>query len=277
MEVILAPRFAGFCGGVKRAWGLARQEAAVVGGPVYLSGKLIHNGPAMQELAEMDVTVPVSLEALPTGSTVIVRAHGEGPSFYERADKAGLRVVDATCSIVKTVQKRARDLEERGYKVVLFGHRNHPEALATIAYTKRGVIVESVAEAREIPWTERIAGIAQTTSPQWEYEQVCAVLRERCGEFEDQGRVCGWTLSAQREAELLATQVEAMVVIGGRESSNTQRLVEVCQRHCPTCYVETVAELDPDWFKGVGRVGLTAGASTRDGDVAAVISWLRAL
>jgi 4-hydroxy-3-methylbut-2-enyl diphosphate reductase len=274
MEVMLAPRYAGFCGGVKRAWRLAQDEATGAAGPVYLSGKLIHNDPAMRELAERGVVVAAP-ETAPRGSTIVVRAHGEGPRFYERAEAAGLRVVDATCSIVKAVQRRAHSLEEQGYRVVLFGHRTHPEALATIAYTERGVIVESVEEARAIPFTGKIAAIAQTTAPQWEYERVCEVLRERCDELADQGRICGWTLSAQQEAEELARQVEAMVVIGGRESSNTHRLVDVCRRHCPTHHVETSDELDAAWFAGVKRVGVTAGASTRDGDIERVIDWLR--
>ncbi len=275
MEVRLAPRYAGFCGGVKRAWKLAQEEAVGSAGPVYLSGKLIHNDPAMHELAEHGVVVGAP-EKIAAGSTIIVRAHGEGPRFYERAEKAGLRVVDATCSIVKAVQRRARSLEEQGYKVVLFGHRTHPEAMATIAYTERGVIVESVEEARALAREPKIAAIAQTTAPQWEYERVCEALRERCDELADQGRICGWTLSAQQEAEELSQQVGAMVVIGGRESSNTHRLVDVCRRHCPTYHVETVDELKPGWFEGVSSVGITAGASTRDGDIDQVVAWLRA-
>lgn len=276
MEVRLAPRYAGFCGGVKRAWKLAQEEAVGASGPVYLSGKLIHNDPAMKELAERGVGVGAP-EQIASGSTIIVRAHGEGPLFYERAEAAGLRVVDATCSIVKAVQRRARLLEEQGYRVVLYGHRTHPEAMATIAYTESGVIVESVEEARSLPREPKIAAIAQTTAPQWEYERVCEALRERCDELANQGRICGWTLSAQQEAEELSRQVGAMVVIGGRESSNTHRLVDVCSRHCPTYLVETVDELDPSWFAGVSSVGITAGASTRDGDIDQVVAWLRAL
>lgn len=276
MEVVLAPKYAGFCGGVKRAWRLAQERAESAPGPVYLSGKLIHNDPAMQELAGRGVRVAEPLEEAPAGSTIIVRAHGEGPKFYERAAAAGLEVIDATCSIVKAVQRRARALEEQGYQVVLFGHARHPEALATIAHTERGVIVETVEQARQLPRCGRIAAIAQTTAPQWEYERVCAALRERCDVLEDQGRICGWTLSAQEEAAELARQVDAMVVIGGRESSNTLRLVEVCARHCPTYHVETAAELDRAWFGGVTKVGVTAGASTRDSDIDAVVVWLRA-
>ena len=266
MEVRLAPRYAGFCGGVKRAWRLAQEEAVGATGPVYLSGKLIHNDPGDAG----------ACRARRSGRRPGADRRGEhdhrssarrGPALLRAGEAAGLRVVDATCSIVKAVQRRARSLEEQGYRVVLFGHRTHPEAMATIAYTERGVIVESVEEARSLPRSPKMAAIAQTTAPQWEYERVCEALRERCDELADQGRICGWTLSAQQEAEELASQVEAMVVIGGRESSNTHRLADVCRRHCPTYHVETVDELDPSWFVGVSSVGVTAGASTRDGDV----------
>ncbi|MBI2941839.1 MAG: 4-hydroxy-3-methylbut-2-enyl diphosphate reductase [Chloroflexi bacterium] len=278
MQVIRASRYGGFCGGVKRAWKLALQEVASTDGPVYLSGKLIHNGPAMRELEGMAIRV-VSLAdgEDPVGGTLIVRAHGEGPRLYELARQHQLRTVDATCSIVKAVQRRARALEQQGYQVILFGHKTHPEALATVAYTEHGQIVESVAEAEALGHFAKIAAIAQTTAPQWEYEAVCRVLRRKCDEFEDQGRICGWTLSAQEEAAHIAQQVQAMVVIGGRDSSNTHRLVEVCSRHCPSYHVETADELDPRWFAGLSVVGVTAGASTRDRDIEDLVARLEAI
>ena len=161
MEIVVAPRFAGFCNGVKRAWKLAFEEAGQQNGPIYLSGKLIHNDPAMDELDGMGIKVLDSDDAPPDQSTLIVRAHGEGPKMYERATQLGMRTVDATCSIVKAVQRRARALEQRGYQVILFGHKNHPEAKGTIAYTDHGIIVETVEEARQLGFYQRIAGIAQ--------------------------------------------------------------------------------------------------------------------
>ena len=274
MEVVVAPRFAGFCHGVKRAWKLAFQEADQRQGPIYLSGKLIHNEPAMDELNGMGIKVLDSDDAPPKDATLIVRAHGEGPKLYERADQLGMQTVDATCSIVKAVQRRARALEGRGFQVILFGHKNHPEAKATIAYTGHGIIIETVEEARQLGSYDRIAAIAQTTAAQWDYEEVVEVLKTKCNELEDQGRICGWTVRAQREAEAIAGTVDAMVVVGGKESSNTHRLVEVCSRHCPTYHIETLHELSTDWFVGVGRVGVTAGASTRDQDIEATVDWL---
>lgn len=274
MEIVVAPRFAGFCNGVKRAWKLAFQEAGQHDGPIYLSGKLIHNDPAMDELDGMGIKVLDTDAAPPDAATLIVRAHGEGPELYERANQLGMRTVDATCSIVKAVQRRARALEQRGYQVILFGHKDHPEAKGTIAYTDHGIIVETVEEARQLGFYERIAGIAQTTAAQWEYEEVVEILKTKCDELEDQGRICGWTVRAQREAEEMASSVDAMVVVGGKDSSNTHRLVEVCARHCPSYHIETLDELSPEWFIGLGRVGVTAGASTRDQDIESTVEWL---
>ncbi|MGI5837629.1 MAG: 4-hydroxy-3-methylbut-2-enyl diphosphate reductase [Chloroflexota bacterium] len=278
MEVVKAPRYAGFCKGVKRAWKLAMQEAASAGGPVYLSGKLIHNTPAMDELAQKGVGILdiYKAEGVDAGTPFILRAHGEGPEVYARAKELGLKLIDGTCGIVRSVQHQARDLEQQGFQVVLFGHRNHPEAKATIAHTKRGIIIESAQEAAELPSYPKVAAIAQTTSSAREYEKVCRILEEKCEQFENRGHICDFTQKAQDEALELAQQVEAMVVVGGRDSSNTRRLVEVCSGLRPTYHVETADELQRPWFEGISRVGVTAGASTRDEDIDAVISWLSA-
>lgn len=276
MEIIRARRFAGFCGGVKRAWKLAMQEAASGHGTVYISGKLIHNTPAMQELEEKGIRVlDVSqAEGVEPGVPFILRAHGEGPAVYREAERLGLNLIDGTCEIVRNVQKKARELESQGFQVVLFGHRNHPEAKATVAHTEHGIIIESAEEAASLPHYPKIAAIAQTTSSSREYQEVCRVLRGMCETFEDQGHICDFTLRAQAEAGELAAQVDAMVVVGGRDSSNTHRLVEICSEHCPTYQVETAEELRQEWFAGVPRVGLTAGASTRERDIEAVITRL---
>jgi len=277
MEVIRARQYAGFCNGVKRAWKLAMQEVESANGPVYISGKLIHNTPAMEELARQGVRILdiYNAEGVAPGTPFILRAHGEGPEVYSRAQAMGLKLVDGTCGIVRSVQRRARDLEQQGFQVVLFGHRNHPEARATIDHTERGIIVESAREADELPGYPKIAAIAQTTSSAKEYAEVCRILRGKCERFENHGHICDFTQKAQEEASALAQRVEAMVVVGGRDSSNTRRLVEICSALCPTYHVETSEELQPAWFDGISRVGVTAGASTRDEDIEAVVLWLK--
>jgi 4-hydroxy-3-methylbut-2-enyl diphosphate reductase len=275
MEIVRAARFAGFCGGVKQAWSLALQARASIEGPIYVTGELIHNRPAMAELERQGVEIAHPLtQTLPEGSTVLVRAHGEGPRTYEAAEAQGLRLIDASCGIVQRVQRRAVEWEAQGYQVILFGHRKHPESQATIAYTKRGQIIESVAEAAALPHFPKIAALAQTTVLLGEYRKVCEVLATKCDEFMDQGQICTWTRLAQDEAVEIAQTVDAMVVVGGKHSSNTQQLVTVCGAICPTYHIETVDELESAWFAGVERVGLTAGASTRDADIDAVAERL---
>jgi (E)-4-hydroxy-3-methyl-but-2-enyl pyrophosphate reductase len=279
MRVIRAQTYVGFCGGVKRAWNRAVKAAGASDGTVYLSGKLIHNTPAMQELAGLGVRTLDDADVATgvAGKTILMRAHGEGPAAFERARSLGLNVIDATCPIVTAVQKIALQLEQEGYQVIVFGHRDHPEAKATVAYTDHGMIVESAAEARSLPHYAKLASIAQTTMLQADYLDLVEVLRTKADLYEDRGRICGWTLHAQDEAVALAREVQAMVVVGGRDSSNTIQLVRVCQPHCPTYHVELAAELRAGDFAGLEVVGVVAGASTRESDIREVIDFLEAI
>ena len=287
MRVVRGERFVGFCGGVKRAWKLAIESSENNDDEaVFISGKLIHNTPAMQELETMGVRpLPVSLmdddlpaaETAPlTGRTVLMRAHGESPTAFTRAQNLGLNVLDATCPIVTVVQKIAKQLEDEGYQVIVFGHRDHPEARATVAHTEHGLIIESVEEAAELGHYPKLASIAQTTMLTADYVELCKVLETKADVFDDRGRICGWTQRAQGEAVELAHTVDMMVVVGGRDSSNTHQLVRVCSEVCPTRHIVTADELDEAWFDGIETVGLAAGASTREHDITAVISWLEA-
>lgn len=280
MEVIRAKTYVGFCGGVKRAWNRAVKAAESAGETVYLSGKLIHNTPAMNELSQLGIRAleedDVSRGGL-EGKTILMRAHGEGPVAFDRARSLGLNVIDATCPIVTAVQKIAVQLENEGFQVIVFGHRDHPEAKATVAYTQRGFILESAEEAKDLPRYEKLASIAQTTMLQADYVELVEVLKTKADQYEDRGRICGWTLHAQDEAVELAKQVDACVVVGGRDSSNTIQLVRVCEPHTPTFHVETAGELRAEDFAGMRRVGVLAGASTREVDIQAVIDLLTPL
>ena len=274
MQIIRAPRFSGFCGGVKRAWTIAGRTRAGTEGPVYVSGELINNDPAMRDLESRGVSVLRVAEGdtPPERGTLIMRAHGEGPVTFQRAEELGLNVVDATCGIVRVVQQKAKNLEDQGYQVILYGHRNHPEAKATVAYTQHGKIIETIDEAADLPHFERIAALAQTTALLSEYERICEILKTKTDEFVNQGQVCAWTKMAQDEAEELADQCTVMIVVGGRKSANSHRLVEVSAQHVPSYLVETVDDLDPAWFEVDSVVGVTAGASTREQDVLDVMA-----
>jgi 4-hydroxy-3-methylbut-2-enyl diphosphate reductase len=170
------------------------------------------------------------------------------------------------------VQQKAKALEDNGYQIILYGHRNHPEAKATVAYTQHGMIIEDIEEARALPHYERIAALAQTTALLSEYERIVEVLKTKTDVFENQGQVCAWTKMAQDEAEVLAAECTVVVVVGGKKSANTHRLVEVCSLHVPSYLVEAVDEVDPAWFSADSIVGITAGASTREQDVQDVMA-----
>ncbi|HEY7061395.1 MAG TPA: 4-hydroxy-3-methylbut-2-enyl diphosphate reductase [Chloroflexota bacterium] len=276
MEIVRAERYGGFCGGVKQAWTLALQAREQTSGPIYMTGELIHNRPAMAELQGKGIAIAHPLEnTLPQGATLLVRAHGEGPATYASAQQQGLNVVDASCAIVQRVQRRAAEWEREGYQVILFGHRDHPESKATIAYTQHGIIIQSADEAAALPHYPKIAALAQTTVLQADYDRACETLATKCDEFVNQGRICVWTQLAQEEAAEIARTVDVMVVVGGKHSSNTQQLARVCGDICPTHHIETVDELQPEWFAGARRVGLTAGASTRDADVDATAARIQ--
>ena len=280
MQVIRAKTYVGFCGGVKRAWNRAVKAAETSSDTVFLSGKLIHNTPAMNELSQLGIRALEDQDVASgglEGKTILMRAHGEGPLAFDKAKSLGLNVIDATCPIVTAVQKIAVQLENEGYQVIVFGHRTHPEAKATVAYTQRGFIVESAEEAKSLPHYEKLASIAQTTMLQADYLELVEVLKTKADLYEDRGRICGWTLHAQDEAVELAKQVDACVVVGGRDSSNTIQLVRVCEPHCPTFHVETAEELRAESFMGMSRVGVLAGASTREVDIRAVIDFLAPL
>jgi 4-hydroxy-3-methylbut-2-enyl diphosphate reductase len=274
MQIIRAPRFSGFCGGVKRAWSIAGRTRAGTEGPVYVSGELINNDPAMRELESRGIGIlrVIEGEVPPEPGTLIMRAHGEGPVTFERAKALGLNVVDATCGIVRVVQQKAKKLEDEGYQIILFGHRNHPEAKATVAYTQRGLIVETVEEAEALPHYPRIASLCQTTMLLSEYEKVVAVLQTKTDDYANQGQVCAWTKMAQDEAEEIAARCDVMIVVGGHKSANTHRLVDVSSLHAPSYLVESPEELDPAWFRADSVVGVTAGASTREQDVVDVMA-----
>src|SRR5438132_14282366 len=135
MQILRAPRFSGFCGGVKRAWSIAARTRTSAEGRVYVSGELINNDPAMRELEERGISI-VRLaegEMPPEPGTMIMRAHGEGPGSFARAQELGLDAVDATCGIVKVVQQKAKALDDEGYQIVLYGHKKHPAGQATVA------------------------------------------------------------------------------------------------------------------------------------------------
>lgn len=268
---VISAKYMGFCPGVKRAWSLVKKTVKgkpnsvyVLQNPVYILGELIHNKQAIEKLGEWGIKTINSLDEIKGKGVVMIRAHGEPPQTFQKLKNLKVKVVDTTCPSVARVQKLANQLEKEGYQVVLCGENDHPEAIATIGYTKKGLIVDSVDEAKKIPSGKRIGIVSQTTFSPVIFQEICRLLKKKSAGFKSLGTICNVTQMAQKEAQEMAKKVDLMIVVGGKHSSNTKRLAEVCREIVKTHHIETADELKNEWFKKAKRVGLTAGASTPD-------------
>jgi len=261
MEIILAKQ-AGFCFGVKRATQMAF-EAADKGEDTFTLGPIIHSPQVVQRLEEMGVKVLEDLADLENG-TIIIRSHGVASEELDEAVRKELEIVDATCPFVKKAQEHVKSLSQSGYDVVVVGDADHPEVQGIVSYAKGKVyVVGSGEEAARLPRMGKIGVVAQTTQSFENLKNVVHECLTKGGEIRVFHTICDATAVRQEEAKALARRVDCMIVIGGYNSANTRRLAEVCTELQPKTYhIETAQQLDPVWFEGVGRVGITAGAST---------------
>lgn len=234
-------------------------------GPIYTLGPLIHNPQVVKYLADKGIQATEDLAAA-TAGTLIIRSHGVEPKVLAAVKELGLKVVDATCPFVMRAQQLAKDLTDQGYTVVVVGDRKHPEVRGIVGWTGgQAQIVENPEEAKELPEFSRIGVIAQTTQTPKNFEAVVEVLQQRKADVKVFSTICHAVAERQQAALELARQVEVMVVVGGYESANTQKLTRLClETGTPTYHIETAGELSAAWFKGVQTAGLTAGASTPD-------------
>ncbi|WP_136523272.1 4-hydroxy-3-methylbut-2-enyl diphosphate reductase [Geomonas ferrireducens] len=277
MEVILA-KHAGFCFGVKRATHLAF-DAADRGGDTYTLGPIIHSPQVVQRLEEMGVKSVESVEEVKNGGTIIIRSHGVASSELEAAVQAELEVVDATCPFVKKAQEHVATLSKEGYDVIVVGDAVHPEVQGIVSYaTGRVYVVSSGKEVDRLPRMAKMGVVAQTTQSFEHLNDVVASCLERGGETRVYNTICDATAVRQYETKKLAGEVDCMIVIGGFNSANTKRLAQICRELLPrTHHIETAGQIDPAWFEGVSRVGVTAGASTPKWLIDEVIARISAI
>ena len=277
LNVEVAQR-AGTCYGVQRAIDLAIQAGRASHGaePVHTLGPLIHNPLVVKELEDERVLMANDLEAVSEG-TLIIRAHGVVPELIDRAREKDLDIVDATCPFVKKVHLAAERLVRDGYRVVVIGEPGHPEVEGILGHAGTDALVlENVEQALRADISGKVGVVVQTTQTVDNFSHVVAVLSSRCKELHVVNTICNATSERQRAAAELSARVEAMVVIGGKNSGNTRRLAEICREHCSrTFHIEQVDELESAWFKDVSTVGVTAGASTPQRHIDQVTAWLQ--
>lgn len=273
MEIKLANNY-GFCYGVKRAVELA-EEAANTPGYSYTLGPIIHNPQVVNRLADKGVGVADTVEAIPAG-TMIIRSHGVGPAIYEEATHKGLNIVDATCPHVKKAQQDAKSVIDDGMTLVILGEKNHPEVKSINLWAQnKGTIIEDEKEAKNLPFSEKIGVVVQTTFSQFKFQGIIDILETKSKNLKVFKTICNATQERQNSAVALASEVDLMIVIGGKNSGNTNRLAEVCRNvGCTTHHIETATELQLAWFTNVQTVGVTAGASTPDWIIKEVIETM---
>lgn len=260
MEVIRS-RHAGFCFGVRRAVALVI-EAAGRGEKVCTLGPLIHNPQTVRMLEQQGITPVDDVALLPDGVVVAYRSHGVRKEEADYIRKKGNAVIDATCPFVKRVRNRALALKRQGYQVVIVGDEEHPEVKSILSYVGNdGIVLRKSFPVK----ANKIGIVSQTTQDRSTFVDVVQGCMDKAKEIRIYNTICESTALRQREAAALAEQVDAMIVVGGKNSSNTTKLFERVKGVNPrTFHIETEAEIRPEWFSGAQRVGLTGGASTPD-------------
>lgn len=277
MKVILAEN-AGFCFGVKRAIKLAFESAKDSDHPIYSLGPLIHNPQQVEFLAQKGIYEISDLELLKPDDILIIRSHGTAPSVLNSAKKKGIKVVDATCPFVVNAQKLAQKLNSEGYQVVIVGEGDHPEVIGLVGFTDNSAwVIDKICAVENFPHRKSIGVIAQTTQSFENFREVVSALLEKCDELRVFNTICHATTQRQESAKELAQKVDIMIVIGGYNSANTNRLTTLCRQYVPTYHIETAEEIDKSWFNGIETVGVTAGASTPEWIINEVIEKLKSI
>jgi len=266
LEVILSP-YTGYCFGVKRAMSLIdRGVAEQPDAKIYTLGEIIHNPQAVARLRERGVEPVSSLDEIEEGSFLIIRAHGVQPEIIEEAERRGIRLLDATCPFVQKSQRYVRALVKESYRVIIIGDADHPEVRSIAGHAGgEAIIIDNVESAVGVPRMDKAGVVIQTTFSKENARTIIEILEERIERLRVYDTICQATI-LRREATLeLAGMVDVMLVVGGRTSSNTRRLYRMCvDMGIPSHFVETADEIDPSWFHGCRRVGLTTGTSTPD-------------
>ena len=280
MEVCVA-KSAGFCFGVKRAVETVYNEIEKTDN-IYTYGPIIHNEEVVADLERRGVRVideNSDLDTLEPG-TVIIRSHGVGKEIYDRIEQSGHTIVDATCPFVKKIHNIVRKMSEDGYQIIVIGNRNHPEVVGINGWCADGsdaVIIENSEEAEKftIDSTQKLCIVSQTTFNLNKFNELVEIFKEKGYYINVVNTICNATEVRQREAAQIARESDAVIVIGGLSSSNTQKLFEICRRECNnTQYIQTLNDLVVDSLD-VKRVGITAGASTPNNIIEEVQNYVR--
>lgn len=272
MEVIVA-KTAGFCFGVKRAVDKVYEQIEEKKQkqhqlPIYTYGPIIHNEEVVRDLERKGVQVLQSQEELAAlkGGIVILRAHGVRREVYDILREREVTVIDATCPFVQKIHRIVQEQEAQGRRIIITGNPEHPEVEGIKSCCRQEAVIlekETDAENLELERSIPLSIVSQTTFNYNKFKDIVEIISKKGYDIIVLNTICNATQERQEEARMIAGKADAMIVIGGSRSSNTQKLYEICKKECKnTYYIQTLVDLDLDVLKSMGSVGITAGAST---------------
>lgn len=277
--ILLRPR--GFCAGVVRAIDVVKIALSAYGAPIYVRKEIVHNRHVVEELRAAGAIFVEELTEVPVGERAIFSAHGVAPSVREEAKERKLRVIDATCPLVTKVHLEAKKFAKQGYTIVLIGHKDHDEVIGTLGEAPEATALVSTVEdvdVLEVKDPERVGFITQTTLSLDETRDIVARLKEKFPKIEGPAAqdICYATENRQVAVKAVAPLCEALLVVGSQNSSNSRRLVEVCEQlGVPSYLIDDLSEVKSEWLANVNTVAVTAGASAPENLVEALVDSLR--
>ena len=267
MEITVA-KSAGFCFGVQRAVDSVYKELEENSGKIYTFGPIIHNEQAVEDLNKKGIEVIDTVEQLKEikEGTVVIRSHGVAKEIYDILEQQKLKMVDATCPFVKKIHNIVLDESNNGKTIIIIGNDNHPEVEGIKGWVNGEVIVinkEEQIEKLSLPEQTKACIVSQTTFNHNKFKYLVEIIRKKGYDITVVNTICNATHVRQVEAQKISSNVDGMIVIGGKNSSNTQKLYDICRNECEnTFYVQTVKDLNLHELKSLKSIGITAGAST---------------
>ena len=271
---------AGFCFGVKRAMKMAWDEVEKNDSGIYALGPLIHNKQAVAKYEEKGLKTVNEIDTIPNHENMIIRSHGVPENIYKEAKDKKLKIVDTTCPFVKKIHTVVSEYHNKGYEIIVIGDMKHPEVIGINGWCENSAIIIKTLEQMEnmeFDNSKRYCLVAQTTINPELYISIVNKLSDKLEEIVFNDTICSATKTRQESAKELAKKVDCMIVIGCKHSSNTQKLVKVCEDLVPTFAIETKDELDVNTLKKYKNLGITAGASTPNWIIEEVVTFLENL
>ena len=265
MKISIA-EYAGFCFGVKRAIDQIEKLNKNNKKNIYVLGKLIHNPQVIKDLEKKGVkSIEIeNIDNLNKNSTIIISAHGVPDNLITKLKKKGFKIIDSTCPLVKKVHNITKEAEKEGYKIIIFGDKEHTEVKGIKGNLKHAIVISDINEINKLDEKKNYCLVSQTTQDVEKFDKLIKELKKSIKNLKIYDTICIPTKQRQSSSLELAKKSDLMLIVGGKISANTKRLAQRCSEFTQTYHIETEKELKSEWFKNKENIGITAGASTPD-------------